>query len=348
MLTLPRFFCFYLLLISIISCNKYNRFYSNYKVVHAEMDYSNLDNWAAHPWKWDPSDSVPAPLRHEPRDTSVDVFFLHPTTYTSLKRMNGDNADPNDVYTLAKTDYSTILYQASAFNQHARVFAPRYRQAHIEMFYEKDKDRAAKAFDIAYDDLKTAFIYYLDHWNNGRPFIIAAHSQGSYLGEKLIKEFFETPSSPYYTFRKKMIVAYIIGWPVPKEYFPSIPICADSLQTNCICSWRTLRNGFIPSYLKDEQGNALATNPLNWNTNNDYAGKNLNYGSVLTRFNKIYPHTTDAKIHNGLLWVARPRFPGSFLYTSRNYHIADINLYYINIRINVEQRIRAFLQNQPH
>ena len=32
--------------------------------------------------------------------------------------------DIDDNYINAKTDYSTILYQASVFNQHARVFAP--------------------------------------------------------------------------------------------------------------------------------------------------------------------------------------------------------------------------------
>ena len=31
------------------------------------------------------------------------------------------------------------------------------------------------------------------------------------------------------------------------------------------------------------------------------------------------------------------------LYTSRNYHIGDINLFYINIRENVAERIQAFL-----
>jgi len=186
---MSRFLIYITLLLAstaLFSCNKYKGLQSRYtfRSVDGKPDYSNLDYWAAHPWKWDPSDSIPAPLRGEKRDSLVDVFFLHPTTYTSMKRIKRtkeDNAGIDDDYINAKTDYTTILYQASVFNQHARIFSPRYRQGHISMFFLSDKIRAAKAFDLAYEDLKTAFIYYLQHWNAGRPFIIAAHSQGSFL-----------------------------------------------------------------------------------------------------------------------------------------------------------------------
>src|SRR5690242_17925818 len=45
-------------------------------------DYSDLYFWAAHPAKKDMSDSIPAFLISEKRDTLADVFFLHPTTFT--------------------------------------------------------------------------------------------------------------------------------------------------------------------------------------------------------------------------------------------------------------------------
>ena len=249
------------------------------------------------------------------------------------------NADIDDRHLNAKTDYSTILFQASVFNQQCRVFAPRYRQAHISNFFSKDKVKKDKAFDLAYDDLKNAFAWYLKNWNKGRPIIIASHSQGSLLAERLLKEFFEDKP-----LQNKLVVAYIIGWPVPKEYFTSLKMCIDSLQTGCLCSWRTLRKGFVPSYLKKENGNSFVTNPLSWVTTNEYASEKLNKGSVLTNFNKVYKQTTDAQISNGLLYVKKPRFPWSFLYFTRNYHIADINLYYLNIRENMRQRIGAYLK----
>jgi hypothetical protein len=42
--------------------------------------------------------------------------------------------------------------------------------------------------------------------------------------------------------------------------------------------------------------------------------------------------------------VQKPRFPGSFLYRIRNYHIGDINLFYLNIRHNVETRLKGYLK----
>ena len=329
-----------IIMVCLFSCSdKYQSFRSHYqfKSPDGKPDYSNLDYWAAHPWKHDPSDSVPAPLRNETRDSVADVFFLHPTTLTSIRKLKNKNAVIDDDYINAKTDYSTILYQASAFNQQSRVFAPRYRQAHITNFFLKDKEKKDKAFELAYNDLKNAFTYYLENWNHGRPIIIAAHSQGSMLAERLLKEFFE--DKPLYN---KLVVAYLIGWPVPKEYFTSLQMCADSLQTGCLCSWRTFRKGFVPRYLRNEKGNSYVTNPLNWTTGNEYVSRKGNKGSVLTRFNKIYYQTTDAQISNGLLYVHKPKFPWSFIFLVRNYHIADINLYYMNIRENIRQRIGAY------
>ncbi len=331
------------------SCSdKYQAFKSRYtfKSADGKPDYGDLNYWAAHPWKQDPSDSVPESLRNETKDSSADVFFLHPTTYTKKRRSKNLNAAIDDRYINAKTDYSTILYQASVFNKQCRVFAPRYRQAHISAFFMKDKEKAGKAFDLAYEDLKTAFEFYLQHWNNGRPVIIAAHSQGSLLAERLLKDFFDASAgSAQTTSQKKLVVAYIIGWPVPKEYFSSLKMCADSLQTGCLCSWRTFRRGYIPFYLKKEKGNSYVTNPLTWTTDNQYAPRNFNKGSVLYKFNKVYSKTTDAQISNGLLWVRKPRFPWSFLYFTRNYHPGDINLFYINLRENIQQRIGAFLKH---
>jgi Protein of unknown function (DUF3089) len=306
-----------------------------FKSPDGKPDYSQLNYWAAHPWKWDPSDSVPAPLRNEPRDSIVDVFFLHPTTYTN--NITSLNANIDDDYINAKTDYSAILYQASVFNNQCRVFAPRYRQANIKNFFSTDQKNATEAFDIAYEDLKTAFGYYLKTWNGGRPIIIASHSQGSLLAERLLKDFFEGK-----VLQNKLVVAYIIGWPVPIDYFSSLKICSDSLQTGCICSWRTLRKGFVPYYLKKVNTASYVTNPLNWTTGTEFVSRKYNKGSVLTNFNKVYTKTTDAQISNGLLYTRKPKFPGSLFYFSKNYHVGDINLYYLNIRENVKQRIGMF------
>jgi hypothetical protein len=337
-LIIGAFFTFF-----ILSCSdKYKAFKNRYAFQSKEgaPDYGDLNYWAAHPWKWDPSDSIPKPLRHEIIDSSADVFFLHPTTYT--KRIKGSNAAIDDDYLNAKTDYSSILYQASVFNGQCRVFSPRYRQASIKTFFAKDQMESEKAFDIAYNDIKNSFDYYMKHWNMGRPIVIAGHSQGAKFAEKLLKDYFE--GKPL---NSQLVVAYITGWSVPKEYFTTLKMCEDSLQTGCICSWRTFRNGYIPSYLRFEKGNSFVTNPLTWTTGDLHASRKLNKGSILFKYNTVYKWTTDARISQGLLYVRKPKFPWGFLYLTRNYHIGDMNLFYMNIRENLRQRIRSFKKKLP-
>jgi len=175
------------------SCsNKYHKFASNYTFTTpaGTPDYSNLDHWAAHPWKWDPSDSVSASLRdnYHP-DTSVDIFFIHPTTYIDKANTMGWNAPVDDAELNAKTDYSTILFQASIFNEAGRVFAPRYRQANYFSYLPKtaeDTLHAIAAFELAYQDVKAAFLYYLQHYNNGRPIIITTYCQCATHGKSLL------------------------------------------------------------------------------------------------------------------------------------------------------------------
>ncbi len=332
---------FFLIVFLFCACSdKYLVYKNNYrfKSPDGKPDYSQLDYWAAHPWKWDPSDSIPKPIQNEEwRDSLVDAFFLHPTTFTKKKDAEQFNAPIDDVAINAKTDYSAILYQASVFNNQCRVFAPRYRQAHIQNFFLKDSVKSHAAFELAYTDIKTAFEYYLTHFNNGGPIIIAGHSQGALMAERLLKEFFENKP-----LGNKLVAGYIIGWPVSKNYFSSLEICSDSLQTGCICSWRTFYIGYVPSYLKKENGNAFVTNPLSWTTSNEFVSRKLNIGSVLKNFNKVYKHTADAQINNGLLYTRKPKFPWSFLFLSKNYHVGDINLYYLNLRTNVKQRVKMF------
>ena len=299
-------------------------------------DYSNLDYWAAHPYKHDPSDSIPVPLQELTiTDSSVDVFFLHPTTFTSFSD-TAWNADLNDANLNAKTDYTPILYQASAFNE-CRVFAPRYRQANLRAYYTTDSVRSKQAFEFAYEDIKAAFNYYLEHFNQGRPILIASHSQGSTHALRLLKEFFQ--DQPLHS---KLVAAYIVGMNIPKNYFQTLKPCTDSMQTGCFVGWRTFRKGYEPDFVKKEEGNSFVTNPLTWQVTEDYAPRSLNEGAVLLKFNEIAKESADAQIHDGIIWIHKPHFPGSFFYRRKNYHIADINLYWVNVRMNLRRRIAMY------
>jgi len=302
-------------------------------------DYSDLFFWAAHPMKKDPSDSTPAPLNNiENLNLAVDVFFIHPTTYTN-KEFNGWNADITDNILNENTDFSTILYQASAFNAVGKIYSPRYRQAHINAFYI-DPVKAVPYFDTAYEDIKRAFQYYLDNENKGKAIIIAAHSQGTKHAGKLLKEFFEDKP-----LQKKLVCAYIIGMPIPSNYFTHIPVCENPDQTGCYVGWRTYKKGYVPEEIKNENFNAVVVNPLNWKISNEYVSSELNKGGVLKNFNKVVPGVVDAQIHGNVLWSSKPDVFGKIFFTQKNFHIGDINLFYVNIRENVINRCKQYFKN---
>jgi hypothetical protein len=327
----------FLFVLTLLSCS--DKFLSykiqyQFKSEDGKPNYADIDYWAAHPWKKDLSDSLPASLKLEKADSSADVFFLHPTMYTMKIKEKPLNAAIDDSYLNAKTDYSSILYQASVFNQSCRVFAPRYREAHITQFFTEDTLEAGKSFDLAYEDIKTAFEYYLKNYNNGRPIIIASHSQGSKHALRLLKDYFDDKP-----LQKQLVVAYVLGWQIPKDQFKSITMCSDSLQTGCVCGWRTFREGYLPPYIKKENGNSFVTNPLLWTNSNQPVSREFNHGSVLFDFSKIYKGVSAARINDNILWISKPRFPHGSLYLSKNYHAGDFNLFYMNVRENVRTRI---------
>ncbi len=301
-------------------------------------DYSNADYWAASPFKNNPSDNVPRGLKDRKKDTLGDVFFIYPTSYTERQKPDGWNAEINDARINEKTDNGSILYQASVFNRYCRVFAPRYRQANLNAFYTKYKDSAEAALDLAYKDVRNAFEFYLKNYNNGRPIIIASHSQGTWMAGRLLKEFFEGKA-----LQKQLVCAYIIGLPVFTNYFTQLKPCIDSTETGCFVSWRTFQRGYVAPYIEKETLKAYVINPLTWTMDTAFAPASLNKGGVLRNFNKVIPGLVNAQIHGNVLWVNKPKFLGSIFLKTKNFHIADYNLFYENIRENVGTRIRAFL-----
>ncbi len=330
-----------LLLLLASSCSpSYTRYISRYQQpgLSESPDYSNNYYWAAHPDKKDPSDSIPQPLKatYQP-DNRADVFFLYPTSLTDPDD-SSRNASLLDAALNAKTDYNSILFQASAFNEY-RIFAPRYRQAHIRTYFGTDTAVALATFDKAYQDIKTAFEYYLQHENKGRPIIIASHSQGSTHAVRLLKEFFDDKP-----LQQQLVAAWIVGMYIPEKNFTVLKPCSDSTQTGCYCSWRTFRENHIPPFVEKETTICPVTNPINWTTGTEKAPASENAGAVLRKFNRIYHNVASAQVHQGILWTKKPKFPWGFLLKTKNYHIGDINLYYVNIRSNVRTRVNSYFR----
>ncbi|MBL7826834.1 MAG: DUF3089 domain-containing protein, partial [Saprospiraceae bacterium] len=289
--------------------------------------------------KSDPADRTPNPgLKNVQAESQVDVLFFYPTSYIGDKRYATTwNAPIDHKQVNKRTDENSILYQASIFNGTGRVFAPRYRQAHLDVFFNKKKaESGKKALEVAYSDVVAAFDYYMQHWNNGRRFIIAGHSQGALHAMTLIKQKVEgTP------LQNQLIAAYIIGWPVQKDYFKALKPCETADQTGCFCTWRTWNREYVLENQNDPRfkPGVVCTNPLLWHTQEGvYAPKTANKGGLAFNFEKLQPGFTDAEVFKGILLAHKPKFKGSILFRRKNYHIGDLNLYYLNVRENAQLR----------
>lgn len=309
------------------------------------LDYSDFSMWAAHPDLEDLADGVPIPeLKSDQSNAEVAVFFVHPTTYVGKKRINNlwnapiDNVDLNDA-----TARGTIKQQASIFNAEAEVWAPRYRQAHIHTYYPKkvsSPKRAKEIFDFAYTDVYNAFEHFINHIGD-KPFIIAGHSQGAQHAIRLVKE--EIDGRPL---QNKMIAAYLVGMPLEKDHFESIPICENPNQIGCFVTWRTYRKGGKPRGTWRNLDNIAVVNPITWTTDEQWSEKIDHKGLVVGGYDHVLSGRTKARVAGNVLWVTRPRFPWSWAWMTKNYHIGDFNIFWMDVRENVVNRINVFLNKR--
>ena len=339
------FVCFTLFLFSCSSKYTPNilTFPFSQRLAPAAPDYNNPRNWAAHPDCKDNADKVPdcKGCEDDQLSAEADVFFVHPTLYLDTTVTSRQwNADLSDEGINEKVDRTTILYQASVFNGAGRIYAPRYRQAHLAAYYTKEKKDGEQALELAYSDVKRSFQYYLDHWNNGRPIIIAAHSQGSTHAVHLLQDFFDGKQ-----LMNQLVAAYLVGMAVYDTQFTALKICNDSTDTGCFVTWRTFAQNYFPEGYVIPEHDAVCTNPLTWKNDSAYAPCELCKGGILKNFDRVIPDFSDAQVKDGVLRINKPHFFFSLLFNYKNYHIVDYNLFYMNIRENAQLRVKKFLEN---
>ncbi|MGV8995591.1 MAG: DUF3089 domain-containing protein [Parvibaculaceae bacterium] len=320
-------------------------------------DYLNDDAWAALPGTKDNADVVPpgSGASDDQASAKVDVFFIHPTTFY---KKSGWNAHYDEAgATKELLEFGVLRFQASAFNGSARVFAPRYRQATLYSFIGKT-DTEKAALDFAYQDVARAFDEFIAHRNQDRPFIIAAHSQGSLHGMRLLKE--KIAGTPL---AKRFIAAYLIGSSMPREAdIPGIPPCATPTQASCYINWNSVRDvtdreGWTVTGTTWSDGHYhlaagapnTCVNPLTWALDSA-APATANLGGLPfvkseESFPAIIKNLTGAACEGGLLVVSPPTDSIGFTFgvNHGDYHIYDYNLFYMNIRANVAARVAAFM-----
>jgi hypothetical protein len=329
----------------------------NLQVAAQVIDYSIQKNWLALPQVKDLADVVPVNtnLKDQQYAALADVFFIHPTTLYKTRHRNDNLRIPSS----RRITKAVVMNQASIFNGSCRVYVPKYRQSGLSVQLAKDSMEKLKSLDSAYSDIKEAFIFYLNNHNEGRPMVIAGHSQGSYHAVRLLYEFFE--GKPLMS---QLVVAYIGGHAITQlqmdSMFSSITYSSKPKQTGCIVSWQTLgENAKADYFTKDnwiyikgtnrrvEGLSRLCTNPLSWDTATTMVPASFHLGSIKMTsskktLKKVLPNYFQTHIENGFVIINQPKGM-MFNAPLKNYHIYDYNLFYLNIRQNVSERIEAFI-----
>ncbi len=331
-----------MLLASLTACNIRKAPKVNFEdcVLPAPPDYSNMDHWAAHPDKEDEADGVPVPsLENRQADAKADVFFIHPTTFVVDDAWNGDLSDEQ---LNQKTDESTIRHQASIFNGACRVYAPRYRQMVYGGFFSQGEQRRTgmQAYEIAYQDVKSAFQHYLENENEGRPFVLATHSQGTAHAIRLTREFLD--GKPL---AEQLVTAYLVGWPIPVDTFSVLKPCETPGETGCYNTWCTFAWDYFPEEAVSAYQRAYCSNPVSWTADTLTTSKSMHKGTVMRSYKKVIPQAIETKA-TSILWATKPDVPLKALYTTKNYHVGDYNLFWMDIRENVELRVQKYLEER--
>ena len=297
-------------------------------------NYADAAYWAVLPNSY-PQALIEIIGEFEEKDT--DVFFVYPTLLTDKKDPSW-NADIQRKDIRESVINQSVKYQASAFAAAGNLYVPFYRQSHYKIYVAPHKQEEEKSRELAYSDVRAAFQYYLKHYNNGRPIIIASHSQGSIMCGMLLNEFFDgTP------LQDQLVAAYIPGIKFTEQNFKHLKEMNQPLATGGYISWNTYKRKNYPSNYKQWYKGGTTTNPITWdNAPQTNASQHL---GVLNSDGKIYPNALSIERIDGMIWSTVPKIPKRFLLSFvKNYHFADINLFWKDIEKNAVDRVNAFQQ----
>jgi hypothetical protein len=295
-------------------------------------DYGNPDNWLA----------TGADGQGE-----ADVFFLYPTSWRA----------EDDEYPVCRIDDAEMRHwanyylatRASAFETAGKVYAPFYRQLDASfVIAQRPADGIGYFGGVPLADVTAAFDYYIENYNKGRPFILAAHSQGSIVMAALIALRLRDRPDVY----GRMIAAYLIGMPMPRavyERFPHMKPARNADDLGVIITYNTNSPVIDGTDPFSDPSNVLI-NPISWVTDESHAPKEASKGGITVNGDGTFEKAgaiADAKINRktGTLVTNADREKFSSAAASRGYfplgvlHENDIPLYYYDLRANAERRV---------
>lgn len=318
------------------------------------IDYSESVNWLALPSQTD--------NKHE-----VDVFYVYPTAYTA--GANGPLIGEIDDANMVAGARSAFQRQASAFETIGDIYAPFYRQADAVRVLSLPTTEAVEQVigGVPTSDVTDAFDYYIRNYNNGRPFILVSHSQGSTVVALLLERYLKDRPLVY----NRMIAAYAIGWSFTQDYFdrnPHLKFASAPDDTGVIISYNTQGPMFAQRNPVVFPG-AMAINPITWTRGEELATARQNLGSLLldedgvpvtpiqatamnfadaqiTRIDaatsKVDPASDTEVVICSTVDPAKVE-PHIILPWAGFYHSYDYPFYYENIRVNATSRTDKFL-----
>jgi len=175
------------------------------------------------------------------KDPPLDCFYVYPT----VSRDNGLNSD------LAMSEeIGAAAAQAARFSSVCKVYAPKYRQMTVAsiLAYTAGQDISAAAIQ-SYGDVVAAWRDYLANRNQGRPFVLIGHSQGTlHLIQLIAREIEPNPAV-----HKRMKLAILPGFNimVPQGKlvggdFKKTPLCSRPGQAGCAIAWTSYREKNAP------------------------------------------------------------------------------------------------------
>ena len=322
----------------------------NYKVtnlVGVPTDYSDENNWAILP---------------ENTDKDVDTFFIYPTVYNNPEP-DAPKIVPVEDPMLRANVNDFYLDIPVLFEEMTNLYEPFYRQSNLSAFSGMTYDEIIEFQSREQrTDLYAALDYFFEYYNNGRPFILAGHSQGSLMNKIALRDYCKEHSE----YLNRMVAAYAIGFSITPDDLKAnsaLKFAEGPDDTGVIVSWNT--EG--PENTNEKNGvvleNAISINPLNWKRDNTYAPPSENIGDRIpimepgsdevSKFKVHKPGLADAQIDlergvvvcttlaEGYIKSFTPETENIFGPASLHEH--DYAAYWDNIRENVNTRINAFL-----
>src|SRR5471032_135962 len=216
-------------------------------------DYSKADTWLCRPGRQDACavDLTTTVITADGKMTRedwaadpkapIDCFYIYPTVSTE--------PGGNSSMTQSPAEKAVIRAQFARFASKCRPYAPMYRQVTLAALQAGIAGSPIPVNRLmAYEDVRDAWNYYLEHDNQGRGVVLIGHSQGAIVLTALIKN--EIDGKPV---QARMISALLLGTslPVPKGKdvggaFQHIPLCHSATQTGFVIVYSSFRSTIPP------------------------------------------------------------------------------------------------------